>query len=101
MHSSLPVQTVFGNHVRQLREHAGLTVEQLSEKSGFSTHRLHAIERGEINLNLGTMLILAMSMDKTLQDFLSGVAPKLCVRKFSAVRIIPFSSYRRHQQNNC
>lgn len=97
MRASLPVQTVFANHIRQLREQAGLTVEQLSEKSGFSSHRLRAIERGEVNLNLGTMLILAMSMDTTLQDFLSGVATKLRQRRFFAVQIIPFSRYRRDQ----
>lgn len=75
-----------------------MTVEQLSEKSGFSFRRLLAIERGEINLNLGTMLILAMSMDTTLQDFLSGVAPKLRHGKFLAVRIISFLSCRKNQQ---
>lgn|SRR5215469_18783607 len=101
MRDSVPVQTVFGNHIRQLREQAGLTVEQLSEKSGFSSRRLHAIERGAINLNLGTMLILAMAMNTTLQDFLSGVAPKLHHRKFFAVRVLPFSRDRKGQQNNC
>lgn len=101
MRPAIPVQTVFGNHIRQLRERAGLTIEQLSEKSGFSSHRLRAIERGEINLNLGTMLILAMSMDTTLQDFLGGVAPKLDHRKFCAARIIPFSRYPGSQQNHC
>ena len=90
MCASVPVQRIFGNHIRELREQAGLTVEQLSEKSGFSRHRLLAIERGEINLNLGTMLILAMSVETTLQDFLSGVAPKLRDRKSFAGRIILF-----------
>ena len=71
MCDSIPVQTVFGNHIRQLREQAGLTVEQLSEKSSFSCQRLRAIERGGRN-NPEPMLILAMSMDITLQDFLSG-----------------------------
>jgi transcriptional regulator with XRE-family HTH domain len=99
MSASLPVQTVFGNHIRQWREHAGLTVEQLSEKTGFSSHRLRAIERGEINLNLGTLLILAMSMDRSLQEFLSSVAPKLHDQKFSVVRIIPFRG--TEQQNHC
>jgi transcriptional regulator with XRE-family HTH domain len=97
MRVSIPIQRVFGNHIRQLREQAGLTVEQLSEKSGFSSHRLDAIERGEINLDLGTMLILAMSMDTTLQDFLSGVASKLRDRKVFAARIIPFSHCRKGQ----
>lgn len=101
MRPAIPVQTVFGNHIRQLRERAGLTIEQLSEKSGFSSHRLRAIERGEINLNLGTMLILALSMDTTLQDFLGGVAPKLDHRKFCAARIIPFSRYPGSQQSHC
>ena len=95
------IQTGFGNHIRQLREQAGLTLEQLSEKSGFASHRLRAIERGKINLNLGTMLILAMSLDTTLQDLLSGVVPKLDHHKFFAARVIPFSRFRKHQQNNC
>jgi transcriptional regulator with XRE-family HTH domain len=86
------VQRVFGTHICHLREQAGLTIEQLSEKSGFSSRRICAMERGDINLNLRTMLILAMSMDTTLQDFLQGVAPKLRVRKFFAGRIIPFRS---------
>jgi len=95
------IQTVFGNHIRQLREQAGLTLEQLSEKSGFSSHRLRAIERGKINLDLGTMLVLALSLDTTLQDLLSGVAAKLHHRKFFADRVIPFSRYHKDQQNNC
>jgi transcriptional regulator with XRE-family HTH domain len=95
MRASIPVQKVFGDHIRQLREQAGLTVEQLSEKSGFFSHRVRAIERGKINLNLATMLILAMSLDTTLQDLLSGVAPKLHHQKSLAPRIIPFSHYRK------
>jgi len=88
------VQTIFGNHICQLREQAGLTLEQLSEKSGFSIQRLRAIERGKINLNVGTMLILAMCLDTPLQDLLSGVAPKPDHRKFYAARVIPFSHPR-------
>jgi len=95
------IQTVFGNHIRQLRDQAGLTLDQLSEKSGFSNHQLRAIERGEINLNLGTMLILAMSLDTTLQDLLSGVVPKLHNRESFEVRIIPFFHHRSgHPQNH-
>src|SRR5215471_18661557 len=90
----ISIQTIFGNHICQLRERAGLTLEQLSEKSGFSNHRLRAIERGEINLDLRTMLILSMSLDSTLQNLLSGVMPKLHKREFSKARIIPFSQYR-------
>lgn len=101
MRTSIPFQTIFGNHVRQLREQAELALKQLSEKSGFSIHRLRAIERGKVNMNLGTMLILAMCLDTTLQDLLTGVARKLDHRKFFATRVIPFSHCRKDQQNNC
>jgi transcriptional regulator with XRE-family HTH domain len=101
MRTSIPFQTIFGNQVRQLRDQAGLTLEQLSQKSGFSINHLRAIERGKVNLNLGTMLILAMCLDTTLQDLLSDVASKLDHRKSFATRVIPFSHYRKNQQNNC
>ena len=101
MRTSIPVQTIVGTHIRQLREQAGLTLEQLSEKSGFSIHRLRATERGKVNLTLGMMLILAMCLDTTLQDLLSGVVPKLDHRKFYADRVMPFSHYRKDQQNRC
>ena len=94
MRFSVPIQTVFGNHIRQLRKDAGLTLDQLSGKSGFSNHRLRAIERGGINLNLGTMLILAMSLDTTLHNLLSGVVPKLNNPEFFEGRIIPLSQIR-------
>lgn len=101
MCASVAVQTIFGNHIRQLREQAGLTMEQLCEKSGFSIRRLRAVERGEINLNLGTMLVLAMAMDTTLEDFLSGIVPELHRGKLPAARVIPITRYRKGQQNNC
>ena len=77
MHSSVPVQTAFGNYIRELRERTGLTVDQLAEKSGFSSHRLSAIERGEVNLSVSMLLILAMSLDTTLQELFSGIAGRM------------------------
>src|SRR5215510_10263369 len=71
------IQSAFGSFLRELREKSGLHIEQLAEKSGLSSSRLHAIERGEVNLNLETMLILAMSMGMSLQELLSGIAGRI------------------------
>ena len=92
------LQTAFGNYIRELRERTGLTIEQLAEKSGFSSNRLKTIERGEINLNLGTLLILAMSLDITLQDLFNGIAGKLRNRQFIQNRVIVFSNNRKSLQ---
>ena len=94
MRPTVPVQTALGNYIRELREQAGLTLEQLAEKSGFSTNRLEAIERGEVNLNLGAMLILAMSLDTSPQDLFSGIARRISGSpKLLCARVIAFPKY--------
>jgi transcriptional regulator with XRE-family HTH domain len=52
-------QKAVGSRIYELWRRAGLEVAQLAEKSGLSHHRILAIENGKVNLNLGTMLILA------------------------------------------
>ena len=75
--ASVSIQSAFGNFLRELREKAGLHIEQLAEKSGLSTTRLSAIERGEVNLNLETIVVLAMSMDTSPQELFSEVAGRI------------------------
>ena len=72
----VPLQKALGNQIRELRQRTGLKIEQLSEKSGLSSSRLSAIERGKVNLDLKTMLILTMSLDATLQDLFGCIDPK-------------------------
>jgi transcriptional regulator with XRE-family HTH domain len=91
----VPLQTAFGNYIRELRDRTGLTIEQFSERSGFSSNRLKAIEQGQVNLNLSTILILAMSLDITLQDLFNGIAGKVCNREFIQNRVIVFSNNRK------
>lgn len=74
---SVSIQSAFGNFLRELREKAGLHIDQLAEKSGLSTTCLSAIERGEVNLNLETMVILAMSMDTSPQELFSEIAGRI------------------------
>lgn len=55
----------------------GLTLEQLAERSGLSSSRLTAIEHGEVDIKLGTLLLLAMSLDVTLPELFGCIAGKL------------------------
>ena len=70
-------QKAVGSCIYELRERAGFTVQQLAESSGISISRLIAIERGEIDIKLGTLLLLALSLDITLPELLGCIAGKL------------------------
>jgi transcriptional regulator with XRE-family HTH domain len=62
-----PVPLLFGRQVRRRREAAGLSQEELAERTGVSRNYVGMIERGETNPtllvlhNLATALGLAMS----------------------------------------
>jgi transcriptional regulator with XRE-family HTH domain len=70
-------QEVLGSCIREARERAGLNIEQLSEKSGLSTSRIFAIEHGDVDMNMGTLLLLALSLDLTVPEIFSCITRKL------------------------
>ena len=70
-------QKAVGSCIYELRERTGLTVQQLAESSGLSVSRLIAIERGEVDIKLGTLLLLALSLDVTLPELFGCIAGKL------------------------
>jgi transcriptional regulator with XRE-family HTH domain len=91
-------QKAVGSCIYELRERTGLTVQQLSESSGISISRLIAIERGEIDIKLGTLLILALSLDVTLPELLGCIAGKLGSPKTPAKgRLIVFPKLSKAQ----
>ncbi len=70
-------QEVLGSCIREARERAGLNIEQLSEKSGLSISRIVAIERGDVDMNMGTLLLLALALDMTVPEIFNCIARKL------------------------
>jgi transcriptional regulator with XRE-family HTH domain len=73
----VPFLKALGNCMHELRERTGLNVNQLSEKSGLSCKRIGAIERGEVDLNFGTLILLALALDTTVPEVFDRVAGKL------------------------
>src|SRR6476646_8382956 len=77
MITDTPFLKALGNCLHELRERTGLNVIQLSEKSGLSCKRIWAIERGEVDLNFGTLILLALALDTTVPDVFDRIKVKL------------------------
>lgn len=54
--------TLFGRHLRQLRQQQGLTMEDLAYQSGVAYNQLGRIELGEINTTISTVFALARGL---------------------------------------
>lgn len=66
------LQERFGTNFRQARLSAGLTQVQVSELSGINQSDLSKIERGAVNLTLGTMQRLATIVAADVSSLLSS-----------------------------
>lgn len=65
----------FGARVRKLRDAAGLTLEQLSQRSGVSRAMLSKVERGEKSPTIGIATRIAHSLQASLTDLVAGNIP--------------------------
>lgn len=66
------VQVEFGNHLKQKRREAGLTQEELAEKSGLDHTYIGSIERGERNVSLGNVVALAQALLISPNELIPG-----------------------------
>lgn len=64
----------FGSRVRQRREEAGRTLEQLSQRSAVSRAMLSKVERGEKSPTIGVATKIAHALDTSLSDLIGGEA---------------------------
>jgi transcriptional regulator with XRE-family HTH domain len=61
-HTRTALRYVAGN-VRKLRRRAGLTQEQLSERTGFELRFFQRVEHGAVNLSIDSLVRLARALD--------------------------------------
>lgn len=71
------------NRLTELRNAAGLSIDELAEKTGLSTSYVSRLERGERNLSVKTMAAFAQALGVTPSELLA-VAP---------ARMIPVVGY--------
>jgi transcriptional regulator with XRE-family HTH domain len=65
-----------GERIRKLREEKGLSLEELSARTGFDGQLLSQIEKNEVSPQLGTILKLSKSLDGAFGQLLSGEGDK-------------------------
>ncbi|MBS1823703.1 MAG: helix-turn-helix transcriptional regulator [Acidobacteria bacterium] len=67
------MQRRLGTRIRKLRLQRGLTQDELADKSGFHRAQIGAFERGEMNMTLGSLLLLAQTFEIKVLDLFKGV----------------------------
>ncbi len=65
-----------GNRIKVLREEKGISIEELSARTGFDADLLAKIENSDIYPQLGTIIKLSKSLDAAFGQLLSGTGDK-------------------------
>ena len=66
-----------GKRIRELREERNISIEDLSNLTGFSIDRLNNIESGVEQPQLGTVMKLSKALDAAIGRLVSGMGNKL------------------------
>lgn len=65
-----------GRQIRRRREALGMTLDQLSDKSGVTPNYIGTIETGKRDPSISTLVNIASGLDTSLGELL-GLAPRL------------------------
>ena len=68
------IQKRLGTRIRILRQKNGWSQEEFAGRCGVHRSYMGAVERGEKNLTLATLPILAKTLDTTISSLLRGIA---------------------------
>jgi transcriptional regulator with XRE-family HTH domain len=66
-----------GKRIRDIREQKGLSLEELSNMTGFEVALLSKIEKAEVQPMLGTVIKLSKALDSAFGRLVSGVGDRL------------------------
>jgi transcriptional regulator with XRE-family HTH domain len=66
-----------GARIKNLRKEKGLSLEELSELTGFEVEMLDRIEKDEVQPQLGTVIKLSKALDSAFGRIVSGVGDKI------------------------
>ena len=83
-----------GKRIKKLRQEKGISIEDLSNLTGFDVVRLENIENGKEEPQLGTVMKLSKALDSAVGRLVSGMGNKLfsITRKNERKQIIRSSS---------
>lgn len=67
------VQETFGQNVRRIRMMRGLSQEELADKAGLHRTYIGSIERGERNVSLNNIVVIAQALHTSLAELFGGI----------------------------
>ena len=67
------IEKRFGERVRRLRQKKGWTQDEFADISGFHRAYVGTVERGETNVTLKNVQILAKALDIKMADLFRGL----------------------------
>jgi len=88
-----------GERVKRLREEKGLTLDELSNLTGFEVEFLKRIENNEVKPQLGTIMRLSKALDSAFGRLVSGIGNRLySITRKDEQKIISRSTSKKGQQ---
>jgi transcriptional regulator with XRE-family HTH domain len=88
-----------GERVKRMREEKGLTLDELSNLTGFEVEFLKRIENNEVKPQLGTIMRLSKALDSAFGRLISGVGNKLySITRKDEQKIISRSTSKKGEQ---
>jgi len=89
-----------GNRIRSLREDKGLSLEELSNLTGFEVELMAGIEGNTIQPQLGTVIKLSKALDSAFGRLVSGVGEKIySITRKSEQRPVSRSTTQKGSKN--
>jgi quercetin dioxygenase-like cupin family protein/DNA-binding XRE family transcriptional regulator len=87
-----------GESVREIRKNKGLSLRDISQRTGLEVDFLSEIEEGKVSPPLGIIIKLAKALKKKMGYFISGTEefPYTIVRKDKGLLISRFDSHKTH-----
>ena len=70
----MDLKEIMAVNLRRKRHDLEMTQEELAERAGLSARYVGAIERGEKNLTISTLRILAKTFETTISNLFRGIA---------------------------
>jgi transcriptional regulator with XRE-family HTH domain len=67
------LQRRLGRRIRELRLRRGWTQDVFADKSGFHRAQVGAFERGEMNMTLASLLLIAQTLKVKAVDLFKGL----------------------------
>ena len=80
-----------GERIRELRKSAGITQEELGEKSALSYKFIGELERGQVNISIDSLVRIAAALGVEIGDLFSK--EKIPVQKITVKEKSPLSKF--------